>query len=33
VAASIGAHPLAAWAPPVPRDFLAPPDVLAQAAR
>jgi catechol 2,3-dioxygenase-like lactoylglutathione lyase family enzyme len=31
VAASSGAHPLAAWAPPVPRSFLAPEDVAALA--
>ncbi len=29
VAASTGAHPLAAWGPPVPREFLAPDDVAA----
>jgi catechol 2,3-dioxygenase-like lactoylglutathione lyase family enzyme len=31
VAASSGAHPLAAWGPPVPRDFLAPEDITAMA--
>jgi catechol 2,3-dioxygenase-like lactoylglutathione lyase family enzyme len=31
VAASSGAHPLAAWGPPVPRDFLAPEDITAIA--
>jgi catechol 2,3-dioxygenase-like lactoylglutathione lyase family enzyme len=31
VAASSPAHPLAAWGPPVPREFLAPPDVVALA--
>jgi catechol-2,3-dioxygenase len=31
VAASTGVHPLAAWGPPVPGDFLAPPDVMALA--
>ncbi|HTF36381.1 MAG TPA: VOC family protein [Myxococcota bacterium] len=31
VAASIGAHPLAAWGPPVPRSFLAPDDIVALA--
>ena len=31
VAASSGAHPLAAWGPPVPRDFLAPEDIIAIA--
>jgi catechol 2,3-dioxygenase-like lactoylglutathione lyase family enzyme len=30
-AASSGAHPLAAWGPPVPRSFLAPDDVAALA--
>jgi hypothetical protein len=29
-AASSGAHPLAAWDPPVPRSFLAPEDVVAR---
>jgi catechol 2,3-dioxygenase-like lactoylglutathione lyase family enzyme len=29
VAASSGAHPLAAWGPPVPSAFLAPPDIVA----
>ena len=31
VAASLPAHGLAAWGPPVPREFLAPPDILALA--
>jgi catechol 2,3-dioxygenase-like lactoylglutathione lyase family enzyme len=31
VAASTGAHPLAAWGPPVPKAFLAPDDVAALA--
>jgi len=31
VAASSGAHPLAAWGPPVPRSFLAPDDIAALA--
>jgi catechol 2,3-dioxygenase-like lactoylglutathione lyase family enzyme len=31
VAASTGAHPLAAWGPPVPAEFLAPQDVMALA--
>ena len=31
VAASTGAHPLAAWGPPVPGAFLAPPDIVALA--
>jgi catechol 2,3-dioxygenase-like lactoylglutathione lyase family enzyme len=31
VAASTSAHPLAAWGPPVPPAFLAPPDVVALA--
>jgi catechol 2,3-dioxygenase-like lactoylglutathione lyase family enzyme len=31
IAASIGAHPLAAWGPPVPPSFLAPEDVVALA--
>jgi hypothetical protein len=31
VAASNAAHPLAAWGPPVPREFLAPDDVAAMA--
>jgi len=31
VAASTGAHPLAAWGPPVPGPFLAPPDIVALA--
>ena len=31
VAASISAHPLAAWGPPVPRSFLAPDDIAALA--
>ena len=31
VAASTGAHPLAAWGPPVPRSFLAPDDIAALA--
>jgi catechol 2,3-dioxygenase-like lactoylglutathione lyase family enzyme len=31
VAASTGAHPLAAWGPPVPPEFLAPQDVMALA--
>jgi catechol 2,3-dioxygenase-like lactoylglutathione lyase family enzyme len=31
VAASTGVHPLAAWGPPVPRDFLAPDDIVALA--
>jgi catechol 2,3-dioxygenase-like lactoylglutathione lyase family enzyme len=31
VAASTGAHPLAAWGPPVPPAFLAPPDIAALA--
>jgi catechol 2,3-dioxygenase-like lactoylglutathione lyase family enzyme len=31
VAASSGAHPLAAWGPPVPAAFLAPEDVVALA--
>jgi catechol 2,3-dioxygenase-like lactoylglutathione lyase family enzyme len=31
VAASSGAHPLAAWGPPVPQSFLAPEDVMALA--
>jgi catechol 2,3-dioxygenase-like lactoylglutathione lyase family enzyme len=31
VAASLPAHPLAAWGPPVPRSFLAPDDVAALA--
>jgi catechol 2,3-dioxygenase-like lactoylglutathione lyase family enzyme len=30
-AAAGGAHPLAAWGPPVPREFLAPDDVVALA--
>jgi hypothetical protein len=29
VAASTSVHPLAAWGPPVPPDFLAPPDIVA----
>ncbi|HEY8153765.1 MAG TPA: VOC family protein [Myxococcota bacterium] len=29
VSASTGAHPLAAWGPPVPGAFLAPPDIVA----
>jgi catechol 2,3-dioxygenase-like lactoylglutathione lyase family enzyme len=31
IAASSGAHPLAAWGPPVPASFLAPEDVVALA--
>jgi catechol 2,3-dioxygenase-like lactoylglutathione lyase family enzyme len=31
VAASASAHPLAAWGPPVPGPFLAPPDIVALA--
>ena len=31
VAAATEAHPLAAWGPPVPPEFLAPPDVMALA--
>jgi len=31
VAASMSAHPLAAWGPPVPRSFLAPDDIAALA--
>ena len=31
VGASAGAHPLAAWGPPVPAAFLAPPDIVAMA--
>ena len=31
VAASSAAHPLAAWGPPVPGAFLAPPDIVALA--
>lgn len=31
IAASSGAHPLAAWGPPVPQSFLAPEDVMALA--
>ena len=31
IAASSGAHPLAAWGPPVPRSFLAPEHVIALA--
>jgi catechol 2,3-dioxygenase-like lactoylglutathione lyase family enzyme len=31
IAASSGAHPLAAWGPPVPASFLAPEDVIALA--
>jgi hypothetical protein len=31
VAASSAAHPLAAWGPPVPGEFLAPPDIVALA--
>ena len=31
VASSLPAHGLAAWGPPVPREFLAPPDVVALA--
>jgi catechol 2,3-dioxygenase-like lactoylglutathione lyase family enzyme len=31
VAASTSVHPLAAWGPPVPRDFLAPDDIVALA--
>jgi hypothetical protein len=31
IAASAGAHPLAAWGPPVPPSFLAPEDVIALA--
>jgi catechol 2,3-dioxygenase-like lactoylglutathione lyase family enzyme len=31
VAASTAAHPLAAWGPPVPGAFLAPPDIVALA--
>jgi catechol 2,3-dioxygenase-like lactoylglutathione lyase family enzyme len=31
IAASSGAHPLAAWGPPIPRSFLAPDDVIALA--
>ena len=30
-AASSGAHPLAAWGPPVPKEFLAPDDIVALA--
>jgi catechol 2,3-dioxygenase-like lactoylglutathione lyase family enzyme len=30
-AARVPAHPLAVWGPPVPREFLAPPDVVAPA--
>jgi hypothetical protein len=32
VASSLPAHGLAAWGPPVPREFLAPDDVMALAA-
>ena len=31
MAASSGAHPLAAWGPPVPKSFLAPDDIIALA--
>jgi hypothetical protein len=31
VAASTGAHPFAAWGPPVSRSFLAPDDIAALA--
>ncbi len=31
VASSLEAHPLAAWGPPVPREFLAPDDIVALA--
>jgi hypothetical protein len=31
VAASSGAHPLAAWGPPIPRSILGPDDIAALA--
>jgi hypothetical protein len=31
VTASVSAHPLAAWSPPVPKSFLAPEDIIALA--